>query len=125
KPSWSDETPFEDARVPFVPRSSVLSKNYEGTVGGPVVLNRLWFFNADRYQDAQTDQIFAEFGGPYTTGTKNKRFELKLTGSPIVNHTVSGSFLNSPTENTNLATINTTMSMTASTLVDRQSPNKL
>jgi outer membrane receptor protein involved in Fe transport len=125
RPSWSDETPFEDARVPFVPRSSVLSKNYEGTVGGPVVLNRLWFFNADRYQDAQTDQIFAEFGGPYTTGTKNKRFELKLTGSPIVNHTVSGSFLNSPTEVTNNPTINNVMSMTASTLVDRQTPNSL
>ena len=125
RPSWSDETPFEDARVPFVPRTSVLSKNFEGTIGGPIVLNRLWFFNADRYQNAQTDQIFAEFSGPYTTGTKNKRFELKLTGSPIVNHTVSGSFLNSPTEVTNNPTINNVMSMTASTLVDRQTPNSL
>jgi outer membrane receptor protein involved in Fe transport len=125
RPSWSDETPFEDARVPFVPRTSVLSKNYEGTIGGPIIRSRLWFFNADRYQDAQTDNIFAEFSGPYTTGTLNKRFELKLTGSPIVNHTVSGSYLNSPTESTNLATINTTMSMTASTLVDRQTPNSL
>ena len=103
RPSWSDETPFEDARVPFVPRTSVLSKNYEGTIGGPIIRNRLWFFNADRYQNAQTDNIFAEFSGPYTTGTKNKRFELKLTGSPIVNHTVSGSFLEQPDRATQLA----------------------
>ena len=125
RPSWTDETPFEKAQVPFVPRSEVLSKNYEGTIGGPIVLNRLWFFNADRYQDAQAGNVFAQFGTPYATGTNNKRFELKLTGTPVVNHTVSGTFLNSPTEQTDLASINTVMSMTASTLVNRQTPNKL
>ena len=125
RPSWTEETPFEKSRVPFVPRSSVLSKNYETTFGGPIVLNRLWFFNANRFQDAQVDNVFAEIGGPYTTGTNNKRFELKMTGTPVLNHTVTGSFLNSPTTETNRATINTTMSMTASTLVDRETPNKL
>jgi hypothetical protein len=125
RPSWTDETPFEKARVPFVPRSTVLSQNYEGTIGGPVIVNRLWFFNADRYQNSKTDNVAPDVGVPYTTGTNNKRFELKLTGSPIVNHTVSGSFLNSPTEQTNNPTINANMSVTPSTLVDRQTPNKL
>ena len=42
-----------------------------------------------------------------------------------MNHTFSGSFLRNQTESTDLPTINDEMSMTASTLVDRQNPNKL
>ena len=79
KPSWTDETPFEQSRNQQ--RSDQLSQFYEGTIGGPIVRDRLWFFNADRYEDSQTGNVLAEVGTPYDTGNNNKRFELKLTGT--------------------------------------------
>ncbi len=98
RPSWTAETPFEVERD--IERSETLSRFYEGTIGGPVVLDRLWFFNADRYQDSVTTRNLSQLGTPYDNGN-NKRFELKLTGTPLVNQTVSGTFLNNPTSQTN------------------------
>jgi outer membrane receptor protein involved in Fe transport len=123
KPAWTAETPFERERNRQ--RSETLAKFFEGTIGGPVVRNRLWFFNADRYQDSETGRAFAELGGAYATGTNNKRFEVKLTGTPVVNHTVSGSYLRNKTSSTDLPSINDVMSMTPSTLVSSQNPNSL
>jgi Carboxypeptidase regulatory-like domain/TonB dependent receptor len=119
-PSWSVETPFETT-----PRADTMSKVHEGTIGGPIVLNRLWFFNADRYEASTTSGTFAELGGAFSPTTNNKRFELKLTGTPIVGHTVSGSFTNNPLTRGALPAINATMSMTESTLIDRRDENRL
>ena len=119
-PKWSDETPFETT-----PRADLLGKVHEGTIGGPIVLNRLWFFNADRYENSTGSGVFAELGGAYSPTIDNKRFELKLTGTPIANHNVSGSFTTNPLTRGELASINTTMSMTPSTLVDRRDENRL
>jgi outer membrane receptor protein involved in Fe transport len=119
-PSWSDETPFETT-----PRADILGKVHEGTIGGPIVLDRLWFFNADRYESSTTAGVFAELGGAYSPTTDNKRFELKLTGTPLVGHRVSGSFTNNPLTRTNLPAINATMSMTPATLIERTDENTL
>ena len=45
-PNWSDETPFEDSRN--ITRVKDLQQIYEGTFGGPILRNRLWFFGAGR-----------------------------------------------------------------------------
>jgi len=123
RPSWTHETPFQ--RESNQTNSTTLAKFFEGTIGGPIVRDRLWFFNADRDESSVVGRVFPEIGGSYDDGTKNKRFELKLTGTPAANHTVSGSFLNNPTENTNRPAINANMSIEASTLVNRTLPNKL
>ena len=77
------------------------------------------------YESSTTAGVFAEIGGAFTPTRDNKRFELKLTGTPIVNHTVSGSFLNNPLTRNNLSSINDTMTMTAATLVNRNDVNRL
>lgn len=119
-PKWSDETPFETT-----PRADVLGKVHEGTIGGPIVVDRLWFFNANRYEKSTTSGVFAELGGAYSPSTDNKRFELKLTGTPLVGHRISGSFTNNPLTRASLPAINATMSMTESTLIDRRDENRL
>jgi outer membrane receptor protein involved in Fe transport len=119
-PKWSDETPFETT-----PRADILGKVYEFTVGGPIVRDRLWFFNADRYQASTDSGTFAELGGAYNPTTNNKRFELKLTGTPIPNHTVSGSYTANPTLSGSRPAINAGFSMTASTLINARNENKL
>lgn len=119
-PSWTQETPFETTQ-----RADILGKVHEGTFGGPIISNRLWFFNADRYESSTGSGTFAEIGGAFSPTVNNKRFELKLTGTPITNHTVSGSFTTNPLRRGSLPAINATMSMTAATLINRRDENRL
>lgn len=120
KPSWTDELPFETA-----PRADTWSRFLEGTIGGPIVRDRLWFFNADRYENSKQGRNLVDVGTPYTTGTDNKRFELKLTGTVAPNHTVSGSYLNDPRTDQDLPSLNTTSAMDPAVLITRETPNSL
>jgi hypothetical protein len=123
RPDWTAETPFQRERNET--NSDTLSKFFEGTVGGPIVRDRLWFFNADRYENTIAGRTLQQTGTSYDYGVKNKRFELKLTGTPMANHTLSGSFLNSPTSETNRPSIDQARSVDRATLIDRSTPNRL
>lgn len=121
KPSWTEETPFEKQRNQT--RSDELSKFFEGTIGGPILRDRIWFFNGNRYQDSVTNLNLSEIGTAYSNGINNKRFELKVTATPFANHTFSVGYLNNPTEQTNQPSINSTFSADPRTLVNRELPN--
>jgi hypothetical protein len=123
RPSWTALTPFQTSRNQT--NSETLAKFFEGTIGGPIVTDRLWFFNADRFEDSAIGRALAEVGTSYDDGTSNKRFELKLTGSPYTGGTVTGTYVSNPINNFNRPSINATMSMDPATLVDRQLPNQL
>ncbi len=94
-PSWTKETPFETAAG--ITRQKDVQNNYEGTFGGPLVKDRLWFFTAGRYQSASTPAPLPETAIPFTTENTNKRAEFKLTGTVSPNHTLQGSFTNNRT----------------------------
>ena len=123
KPSWSEETPLEESRG--TERSDKLSTFTEGTFGGPIIRDALWFFVAGRRARSETQGSFQQLGTPYLTGLKDDRYEVKFTGTPVQNHTLQGSFVDNKTEDTNRPGIAATRSITASTLVDRQTPNRL
>ena len=59
------------------------------------------------------------------TGTENDRFEIKLTGTVAPSHTLQGSYVNNKTQDIDRPSIADTRSITASTLVTRQLPNRL
>jgi outer membrane receptor protein involved in Fe transport len=91
-PSWTSRTPFERERD--IARQDETQKVYQGTLGGPVVKDKLWFFLAGRSQKTSTDQPYPETGLPGGgTTTDNKRFEAKLTGSLTPNPTLQGSYI--------------------------------
>ena len=94
-PSWSDETPFEDSRD--ITRIKDIQQIYEGTLGGPIVRNRLWFFGAGRSAETSVNSPLPESGAARNTVTTNRQGELKLTGYREVEHTFQGGFLNNPT----------------------------
>jgi hypothetical protein len=98
-PSWTTETPFEESRS--VEHTDDLQQVYEGTLGGPLVKNRLWFFTAGRYAALQTPRTLAQSGIQVVQDDKNTRGELKLTGMVAPNHTIQGGFLNNPRTVTN------------------------
>ena len=96
-PAWSTETPFERSRG--VTRPDTLSKTTEGTIGGPLVPDRLWFFGAVRWEALTTPQTFPRTGIANSQIDKNRRGEIKVTGTVAPGHTLQGGYLNNHTEN--------------------------
>ena len=87
--SWRADTPFpnDDPVDQIVP-------THEYTFGGPLAQDRLWFFNAGRFQEAETAQTTsAPTAIPYVRNRDEKRYEGKVTFSPAVGQTITGSYL--------------------------------
>ena len=97
-PTWSTLTPFEQSHN--TKRTSVLNSTYEGTLGGPILRDKLWFFTAGRYAKQTLSNTFPATGIKYDSLSDNKRGEVKLTATPFANHTFQGNFTTNPlTEN--------------------------
>ncbi len=65
-----------------------LNQVLEGTLGGRVLTDRLWFFAAGRWYDNDGLSYLAGSEIPYPVSTEESRFELKLTGQLSMNHAV-------------------------------------
>jgi len=122
-PKWIDETPRE--RANSVVHQDVLGKVHEGTFGGPVARDRLWFFSAGRYQRDPTPNTFVQTGGSYTRVDTIKRGEVKLTGTFATNQTLSGDFTTNSTIQKDRPSLNASFSLDPSTLVTERIPNNL
>ena len=93
--SWTVETPREkDAGIE---RPDNLNQNYEGTFGGPIVRDRLWFFTAGRWQDQSTTQTLEISNLPFEQTTENRRFEIKGTGTLADNHRLQANYIRNST----------------------------
>ena len=97
KPTWTARNPYEEENE--VPREGDLSDNttYETTLGGPIVLDRLWFFAANRIQRRSSSEVFDQTGISYDETRQNDRYQIKLTGTLTPGHTLAGSYMQSPT----------------------------
>lgn len=116
--AWTDETPFEVAEG--TERPDNLNDVYEGTFGGPIVRDRLWFFTAGRVAETTDPDPFPQTGLPVTRVTENRRLEVKLTGTAWQNQTFQGSYFTNPTDQTR-PTFD--FSIDPATIVDRNLPN--
>ena len=119
-PNWTDETPFQKERSQTNP--DLLSRTHEGTVGGPILRDRLWFFAAGRLQGSETNSVLPQTGINIVREDSSKRSEIKLTGTLADNHTIQGGFLNNPRTVTNDSGI-FNFAMEQDVLVDRSFPN--
>jgi hypothetical protein len=91
-PTWSGRSPFDELND--TPRTSTLNEIHEGTAGGPILRDRLWFFVAGRIRDTAEDETFPQTGIGYQFRNKNRRGGLKLTATIGNSHTISGQYLN-------------------------------
>ena len=94
--AWTRETPREV--TVGTTRSDKLNQNYEGTVGGPVIRDRVWFFGAGRWQETDNQTNLQQTNLPFTTTTNNQRFEVKGTGSIAPGHTVMANYIRNATD---------------------------
>ncbi|HEV8268882.1 MAG TPA: TonB-dependent receptor, partial [Thermoanaerobaculia bacterium] len=97
---WVANTPRDAGTA----RNQNLIPTYEGTFGGPFWKDRIWFFGAVRIPKTsetsmRTNSVASGFDGvgfpglPYTRTDLEKRYEGKLTISPVQNHTLTGSYI--------------------------------
>src|SRR5262249_45110218 len=98
-PNWTTQTPFEVSRN--TQHLDVLSKTYEGTFGGPVAKDRLWFFTSGRYSKTTNQVTLQQTAIGLSNVDDNKRGEVKITGSPAPGHTIQGGYLADPRTRTN------------------------
>ncbi|HEV7573879.1 MAG TPA: TonB-dependent receptor [Thermoanaerobaculia bacterium] len=104
KATWLNLTPFEKgfrgdgvALAPAAPHTShTLSNVYEGTLGGPIMKDRLWFFVAGHKETSSTPNSLALTGVPYTVVLGNNRPEYKLTGNIGSGHTLQADYIDNP-----------------------------
>ena len=122
-PAWNNESPLEESRG--TKHADLLSKFFEGTMGGPVARDRVWFFFAGRRERSNAQNALALTAIPFVTGTSNDRYEIKITGTPKANHTIQGSFVDNKTQQSDLASLNATLSLDTTVLITRQTPNRL
>ncbi|MGH9349013.1 MAG: hypothetical protein ACRD26_17280, partial [Vicinamibacterales bacterium] len=120
KPSWTKRTPFEVQNN--TQRTGDVLWVHEGTFGGPILRDRLWFFSAGRREKGATPAPFPDTGIAFSRVAENNRFELKGTGTLAANHTVQGSYIRNKTTQTQ-ATF--AFSVEPNTVVNRELPNDL
>jgi len=127
--SWTTETPFEecaDTGLVVCSRATEhldkLNRTYEGTFGGPVLRDRLWFFLAGRHQKSSGQTTLQQTGIVVPTSDENKRWEVKLTGTVANNHTLQGGFLDDPRKRQNNSGIQSLL-IDPRSEVDRENPN--
>ncbi len=99
--AWASKTPLPNAPDLLDKINAV----YEGTLGGRIIRDRLWFFTAGRYTKADTQQFLFESPVPFTFGNKETRYEAKLTGQITPKHSLVVSYLNINNPQTNICFI--------------------
>ncbi len=103
--SWRAYNAYRDPNTGVNPQEGnfvdKIVPTYEATLGGPIIKDRVWFFGAGRYYDqSDANSYLTRFTNiPFTGGTKELRYEGKLTVTPLQNHTLTGSYINIDTEN--------------------------
>jgi outer membrane receptor protein involved in Fe transport len=77
---------------------------YEGTLGGRIIRDRLWFFAAARSEDRETGAQTFDTSIPYDTTRNDQRIEGKLTWRITDQHSLVGSYIDSDLERRNFVT---------------------
>jgi hypothetical protein len=125
-PSWTTATPFEVAKgqaTVDAAHPNDLLRSYEGTFGGPIVKDRLWFFGSGRYSSTATPATLPVTGLVVSQGDTNKRGEIKLTGTVSQNQTIQGGFFNDPRSLTNTSGLPNSFLIDPHDLVSQNQPN--
>ena len=118
---WRALNPIEKT-LPVDPRARAVVPAFEGTLGGPILKDRLWFFGAGRYQNNTIKRTTPFTNTTYDYGEKERRMEAKLTYTPFTGQTLRFAY-----ENTNLKIHNRNFSdvLDTASLFDREDPQHL
>ncbi|HVE72384.1 MAG TPA: TonB-dependent receptor [Thermoanaerobaculia bacterium] len=129
-PRWSAASPASEAR------EDNLNHVFEATLGGPLARDRIWFFTSGRW--AKNDTARQTIAIPATTGAvaspaspqlsysesnDQKRYEGKITATPLLSHTVTATYFGIDTKTENSRFANNIYD--AASLTERDDPESL
>jgi outer membrane receptor protein involved in Fe transport len=95
---------------------------YEGTLGGRILRDRLWFFGAGRKEKSSVSAETVVTKIPFAQDLDEKRIEGKLTGQITAKHSIVASYLDVKHKETNSRFGNV---VDLASLADRELPNSL
>jgi outer membrane receptor for ferrienterochelin and colicin len=96
-PNWTKKTNFAAQVDPLDDINNV----YEGTLGGRILRDRLWFFTAGRYQKIDARRQTTQTNIPYLFEDTDRRYEGKLTAQITQSHSLVGFFTGERDKSTN------------------------
>jgi carboxypeptidase family protein/TonB-dependent receptor-like protein len=117
--NWRSKTPFAGE----ADHSDTINNVYEGTFGGRIIRDRLWFFLAGRKQDITSTATTYLTNIGFPQNDKRQRYETKLTGQLFKGHDVVGSYISSKATVDNY--VSTTRIVDLRSLTTRREPNTL
>ncbi|HEX8411047.1 MAG TPA: TonB-dependent receptor [Thermoanaerobaculia bacterium] len=115
---WQSKTSF----VGEADHLDDINSVYEGTLGGRILRDRLWFFAAGRQEKSSISAETVVSRIPFVQTTDETRLEGKLTGQITTNHSVVGSYLDVKRKETNNRFGNV---VDLASLTPRELPNSL
>jgi hypothetical protein len=118
-PSWTSKTDYEAQVDPI----DELNETYEGTLGGRILVDRLWFFGAGRWEDRSTSQQLRLTDIPYVETREDRRWEAKLTGLITERNSLVVSYLKSDNHRDNIVTFGPIVDLRS--LATREQPKTL
>ncbi len=120
-PKWTSKTDYAGQVEPL----DNLNSQYEGTLGGRIVRDRLWFFAAGRHRklDETRQTSFTNIGYPYAD--KDRRYEAKLTAQLTPSHSIVGAYTDEHDRATNTVAGRTSRVMDLRGLAPYDQPRSL
>lgn len=97
---WTEKSDYSQQVDPIDATNSV----YEGTLGGRIIRDRLWFFAAARSEDRETGAQTFDTNIPFDTTRDDQRIEGKLTWRITDQHSLVGSYIDSDLERRDFVT---------------------
>jgi hypothetical protein len=85
--AWTAISPARESRVQKV------NPRYEATLGGPFWKDHIWFFGSGRFANVTGSNQTSFTAIPFETGDDEKRYQGKLTLTPIQNHSITANYL--------------------------------
>lgn len=98
-PKWTAKTPFPTE----ADHLDKIDQFYEGTLGGRILPDHLWFFGGVRLAKRDVQRFTSFTNIPYNNSFDEKRYEGKLTANLLSRHTVYVSYLNIKNDESNNA----------------------
>ena len=86
--AWRALTPYPTDRT-----VDKVTPIYEGTLGGPIKRDKVWFFGAGRFTKPEESRTLAISGGNYATSTDERRYEGKLTYALTQENNLKASYM--------------------------------
>ena len=93
---WRSLTPY-----PTDQTVDAITPVYQGTLGGPVMRDKIWFFGAGRYTKPEENRTLAVTGGSYVFSQDERRYEGKLTYALNADNNVKVGYLTRTTATQN------------------------